>query len=1110
MLELTGLPSPGQIVRARARRYLVEDVTPPPMPEDDTRVRLACLDDDAQGETLEILWERELDAEILSGTSWAPARERGFDPATRFAAYLHALKWGCVTATNPRLFQSPYRAGIQVRAYQLEPLRKALALPYTSLFVADDVGLGKTIEAGLVLRELMLRQKVRRVVVACPPSVVLQWRDELLERFGLRFMVYDRAYSLARRRERGWATNPFTTHTCFVVSHALLRDESHASLLRDWITADDHLRPEDREPALFILDEAHNAAPASGAKYAVDSALTRVVRELAPLFEHRLFLSATPHNGHSNSFSALLEILDPHRFCRGVPVVARHRDTVMVRRLKGDLKEIGETFPTRHIEQIDIDGLPEDAPDLLLARLLDDYRKAREERLQAASASARAAAALVTTSLQKRLLSSVEAFASTLGVHRRSVDNPRKARGDRHAEGAGGLGDRHAEGAGGRGDRHAEGAGGAGAAGAAEAESLQLSFDAIEAPGPDDERADLPEEEVTAQDDAAIEVATEATAATGEALVKERALLDRMAEIAGAARGKPDPRVIKFVDWLKTHCLHSDGRTWNQRRVLVFTEYADTKRYLEEQLLSLLSRTERVEERILTFHGGMDDERREDIKRAFIGDPAEHPLRVLVATDAAREGVNLQSRCADLFHFDVPWNPSRMEQRNGRIDRKLQPAKDVYCRYFVFTQRPEDRVLRALVTKTETIHKELGSLAQVLEGRLASLLEGGIARPRADALAADIRSAALDGERTSVVQAELEESRERQSRLQKQVDHLGDLLETARKALDFDATAFRAALDLALSLHGSPPLAPVAGETGVFQIPADSPLLTDRSWRDTLDLLRAPRRRGEKPFDWRKRAPIRPVVFEDTGMLADAKVHLHLEHRFAQRLLGRLTAQGFVHQDMTRACAVVGNGAQRRVVLFGRLSLYGERAARLHDEVFAVAARWTFPESRGDALSPYSAQVTKEAVAEIEAAFQAGRPVPEDATAVLARTVERDIAELLPHLTAAAEERGRRAEDMLFDRGKREGADMEEVLTAQEERLRAQMQAVESPQLSLALGPFVEEKKQLEADKRHWQKRVLQLEGERRTEPARIRRSYEVRARRVEPVGVVYLWPVTG
>ncbi len=87
---------------------------------------------------------------------------------------------------------------------------------------------------------------------------------------------------------------------------------------------------------------------------------------------------------------------------------------------------------------------------------------------------------------------------------------------------------------------------------------------------------------------------------------------------------------------------------------------------------------------------------------------------------------------------------------------------------------------------------------------------------------------------------------------------------------------------------------------------------------------------------------------------------------------------------------------------------------------------------------------------------------------------------------------------------------MEEVLTAQEERLRAQMQAVESPQLSLALGPFVEEKKQLEADKRHWQKRVLQLEGERRTEPARIRRSYEVRARRVEPVGVVYLWPVTG
>jgi hypothetical protein len=94
---------------------------------------------------------------------------RGFDRPRLFSAYLHTLRWNCVTATDPKLFQAPYRAGIEVKAYQLEPLRKALALPRVNLFIADDVGLGKTIEAGLILRELLLRQKVRRVVVACRP-----------------------------------------------------------------------------------------------------------------------------------------------------------------------------------------------------------------------------------------------------------------------------------------------------------------------------------------------------------------------------------------------------------------------------------------------------------------------------------------------------------------------------------------------------------------------------------------------------------------------------------------------------------------------------------------------------------------------------------------------------------------------------------------------------------------------------------------------------------------------------------------------------------------------------------------------------------------------------
>jgi SNF2 family DNA or RNA helicase len=344
----------GQIVHVRSRQYLVEEVKP--FEGHDTLVRLSCLEDDALGEKLEVLWEREVDARSLGINTWEAITQRGFDNPRLFSAYFHTLRWNCVTSTDPKLFQSPYRAGIEVKTYQLEPLRKALLMPRVALFIADDVGLGKTIEAGLIVREMLMRQKVRRIVVSCPPSVVRQWKEEMENRFGLTFVIIDREFFANSRRERGYGINPWTTHTRFIISHALLRDETYTAPLRDWLG-------EFASQSLLILDEAHNAAPASGAKYAVDSQLTRTVREIAPRFEHKLFLSATPHNGHSNSFAALLEILDPQRFCRGVPVRDRKLlDAVMVRRLKRDLREIGEDFPQREVIPIIIDNLPFDAP----------------------------------------------------------------------------------------------------------------------------------------------------------------------------------------------------------------------------------------------------------------------------------------------------------------------------------------------------------------------------------------------------------------------------------------------------------------------------------------------------------------------------------------------------------------------------------------------------------------------------------------------------------------------------------------------------------------------------------------------------------------------------
>ncbi len=147
---------------------------------------------------------------LLRETDWERIASRGFDEPRLFSALLHTLRWSCVTATDPKLFQAPYRAGIEVKAYQLAPLKMALGMPRVNLFIADDVGLGKTIEAGLIIRELSLRQKVRRVVICVPPSVVRQWREEMEERFGLPFVIYDRDYVSQVRQERGYAVNPRT------------------------------------------------------------------------------------------------------------------------------------------------------------------------------------------------------------------------------------------------------------------------------------------------------------------------------------------------------------------------------------------------------------------------------------------------------------------------------------------------------------------------------------------------------------------------------------------------------------------------------------------------------------------------------------------------------------------------------------------------------------------------------------------------------------------------------------------------------------------------------------------------------------------------------------
>jgi hypothetical protein len=1085
-------PEVGDLVQVRSRRWLVEEVIPSKKEGNTPLVRLACADDDNQGQELDVFWNYELDRRILKEEGWDTLASKGFDEPRQFAAFLHTLQWNCITATDPNLFQAPFRAGIKIDAYQMEPLRKALLLPRVNLFIADDTGLGKTIEAGLIARELLLRKKAKTIVVATPPSVLEQWKAELEERFGLVFEILDRTYLTRMRRERGFGVNPWRMHSRFLVSHNLLIDPTYTDPMREWLGS---MLP----GSLLILDEAHHAAPSSGGSYGIETKFTRAIRDLAGRFEHRLFLSATPHNGHSNSFSTLLELLDPYRFTRGVKVRGKKTlGDVMVRRIKEDIREVQGGFPKRSVERIVIDGLPENAPELMLSHLLDQYRTAREERFKSTTRRTQASAGLLIVGLQQRLLSSIEAFARSLKVHRETVKRQW-------------------------------------AKGNAESNDVTKKHDKegdlfTKVPDADDERSEWTAEELESEEKNQVETVTskvEAASprdATAEALWhQEQSLLNQMQEIAEETRHLPDAKMRRLIDWIRENLcpqLPSFGKRvqgaapkWNNRRVLIFTENREgTKRYLKDIIEQAIEGTELAEERIEVIDGLTNGARRKEVQRRFNADPKKDPLRILLATDAAREGLNFQAHCTDLFHFDLPWNPGRIEQRNGRIDRKLQPADEIRCHYFVLPQRVEDRVLEVLVKKTETIKKELGSLSKVIDNNIEQQLSKGIRHSDAKQLANEIEQAELDAEKKRNVEEELEVTRERQEDLKAQIERCQNLLETSRAWTGFEAVPFRNALSCSLELLGAEPLAETQDESGerAWKFPPlDGRTKTDPSWAATIDTLRTPRKNNQKIAEWRREAPIRPIIFEDAGVLTEDTVHLHLDQRVVQRLLARFRSQGFIHHDLSRACLAQASDSIPRVILLGRLSLYGQGAERLHEELVPLAARWVEPTKRQGALKAYARDTEEKTLELLERAFSDGHRIPADVIQrKLLDTAAQDIEDLLPQLKPRAEELAALAVDKLKKRGEREEKDLREILERQRKRVGEELAKHENnKQLPLDFGE--EEKRQFESNKRSWRTRLEQFDLDLEQEPQRVRNFYEVRVKRIEPVGLVYLWPET-
>src|SRR5262249_33412820 len=195
-----------------------------------TTLRLSCIADDAQGEQIEVLWDAEIGTRIIQDDTWSQVGRGAPDSPEVLAAYLRAIRWKSATAADRDLLQAPFRAGIRLDAYQLLPLRKALRLPRVNLLIADDVGLGKTVEAGLVARELLLRRRIDLIVISAPPAMIVQWKDELESKFGLTFDIIDRERLGELRQQRGLSANPWTSGSRFIVADCPLTTDGSTAV----------------------------------------------------------------------------------------------------------------------------------------------------------------------------------------------------------------------------------------------------------------------------------------------------------------------------------------------------------------------------------------------------------------------------------------------------------------------------------------------------------------------------------------------------------------------------------------------------------------------------------------------------------------------------------------------------------------------------------------------------------------------------------------------------------------------------------------------------------------------------------------------------------------
>lgn len=540
-----------------------------------------------------------------------------------------------------------------VHTSNMDPLPHQITAVYESMLpqqplrfvLADDPGAGKTIMAGLLIRELVMRADAKRILIVAPGSLVDQWQDELESKFGLEFEIFDR--DLVERTQSG---NPFDRYDFMI---ARLDQLSRNDEILEKVKAS--------QWDLVVVDEAHKMSAHYYGQETKKSKRYQLGEELGKVTRHLLLMTATPHNGKEEDFQLFMALLDSDRF------YGKFRDGVhkvdvsdlMRRMVKEDLLTFHGTrlFPERKAHTVNYKLSDLEAE---LYGAVTQYVKEEMNKADELEGKRRGTIGFALTSLQRRLASSPAAIYRS--INRRRIN----------------LTSRLEE--------------------AKIAHRQQTAFQFSDGPGDIyDDADDYKGDEFEALEEQVIDQAT--TARTVAELEYEIEVLKKLeSQASNLVRSGQDRKWEKLSELLQNtqEMRDSDGR---QRKLIIFTEHRDTLNYLCDRIRTLIGKSEAVVE----IHGGTKRDDRRKVQELFRNDPN---TRVLVATDAAGEGVNLQN--ANLMvNYDLPWNPNRLEQRFGRIHR-IGQRQVCHLWNLLAGETREGDVFQTLFHKLEIARSALG------------------------------------------------------------------------------------------------------------------------------------------------------------------------------------------------------------------------------------------------------------------------------------------------------------------------------------------------------------------------------------------------------------------